>query len=96
MKITGFKGCCTAKICHDFGGTDLSEGITGEISRERIRGWLTVKIVEHTGSNCLTVITNSEQKTANSVLLELGFKHSKWMSKMQHSESKIRLWWREP
>jgi len=96
MKIQQFPGCCTAKVCHDFGGTKLSSGITGEIPKKNITLWIKRKIKDHNGCDCLVVITNKAQKTANSVLLELGFKHSKWMSKAQHSESKIRLWWKEP
>jgi len=96
MRIKQFPGCCTAKICHDFGGSYLSAGITSDISKEKIADWLNKKIKEFKGEQCLVIITNKDQEIANAVLLELGFKHSRWMSKKLHPESKIRLWWKEP
>lgn len=96
MKTKNFPGCCTAVIYHDFGGSNLCAGTTEDVAREKITTWLNNKIAVSKGWKCIVIITNSEQKIANKVLLDLGFKHSKWMSKNQHPESKIRLWWKEP
>ena len=95
MKLVQFPGCCTAFIGHNFGGTPLAAGKKSVTAKTEIRQWLKLRINTH-GSGCLVVMTNSQQTAANSVLLELGFKHSAWMSKQQHPESKIRLWWKEP
>lgn len=96
MRISEFPGCCAAFICHDFGGTRLSSGQKGAVARSRIKAWLKDKKKILGSGACLVVMTNDRQQTANSVLLELGFKHSAWMSKKQHPASKIRLWWQEP
>jgi len=96
MKRSEFPGCCTAFVCHDLGGTSLSSGHKGPVAKARIKEWLKKTRQNLNGKACLVVMTNDDQQTANSVLLELGFKHSAWMSKKHHSESKIRLWWKEP
>ena len=96
MKSTNFAGCCTAKIIYDFGGTELSAGLTGKRTLKSIRAYLRKKINDAHGSTCLVAITNNEQKGANRVLKEMGFSCSPWMKKWQHAESKIRLWWKPP
>jgi len=96
MKAVEFPGCCTAIICHDFGGTPLAAGRKSAVAKAKIKEWLKEERHLTLGRRCLVVMTNNQQTAANSVLLELGFKHSAWMSKSQHSESKIRLWWKEP
>lgn len=96
MKSQGFPGCCTATILYDFGGTKLSMGDRFGKTKTQIRGYLRKKINELKNYHCLVIITNNQQDAANEVLEELGFQHSKWMSKVPHPESKIRLWWRPP
>jgi len=96
MKLVEFLGCCTALICHDFGGTPLASGKKSKVAKAKIKQWLKEQNRHTLGRRCLVIITNNQQTAANSVLLELGFKHSAWMSKTQHPESKIRLWWKEP
>ena len=96
MKLSEFPGCCTAFVAHDLGGTHLSAGKKGKISKTKIKAWLEAQRKELNGEACIVIITNNDQKAANSALKELGFKHSTWMSKKQHPESKIRLWWKEP
>ena len=96
MKCVEFPGCCTAFILHDFGGSNLCAGTKAAVAKTKIEAWLKQVMTNTSGNRCLVIMTNNQQKVANGVLLELGFKHSKWMSKTQHSESKIRLWWKEP
>lgn len=96
MKKVNFPGCCTAYVLYDLGGTKLSEGRKSNLPRKQIKDWIKAMIQECVGCRCPVIMTNSDQTVANGVLLELGFKHSAWMSKRQHSESKIRLWWKEP
>jgi len=96
MKLSEFPGCCTAFVANDFGGTNLSSGKKGYITKVKIRAWLKATMEGPNGHACIVVMTNDVQHAANSVLLELGFKHSAWMSKTQHPGSKIRLWWKEP
>ena len=96
MKEAGFVGCCTANIIYDLGGTELTMGRREAPTEDRLKRYLEVRILERAGRKCIVVMTNSQQNVANKVLLELGFKHSKWMSKRQHPETKVRLWWKEP
>lgn len=96
MKSVNFPGCCTAKVLHNLGGTPLAAGRKSNWPEEKLKAWLMVKIRNYRGRSCLVVTTNDQQTTVNKVLKELGFEHSAWMSKTQHSESKLRLWWKEP
>jgi hypothetical protein len=96
MKSTSFPNCCTATVLYDFGGTALSAGDKTFTSAKVIRNYLRKEMDAARDYHCLVVMTNSEQEVANKVLLEMGFEHSPWMRKYQHSESKIRLWWLPP
>lgn len=95
MIITNFPGCCVAKVIHNFGGTNVTEGIKETISIDEIKKRLLDITFRYYGC-ILIATTNSEQKEANKALKEMGFKHSKWIPKQAHSETKVRLWWREP
>jgi hypothetical protein len=93
MKLEQFPFCCTASIVYDFGGTQVSEHIHNK-SKGAIETYLR-SVLKYKEGHLYLAITNSQQKAANSVLKKLGFKHSKWMSKRAHPETKIRLWWRQ-
>jgi hypothetical protein len=95
MKSQAFPNCCTAKILSDFGGTNLSAGNQAPTSEDGMRAWVQQRMQYVSRGHVFVVITNSAQDVANRVLRELGFSHSKWMSKAQHSESKMRLWWKQ-
>lgn len=96
MKQKSFPGCCTARVLHDLGGTSLSMGKKDDWPEAKLKAWLESKVKTHKGDNCLVVITNNKQTVANKILKDLGFGSSGWMSKSQHSESRIKLWWKEP
>lgn len=95
IKITSYDGCCNAYILYDFGGTALSAGYRGDRDIGVMRVEL-ARLIRDYGRKMLTAITNDDQKVANALLRELGFRHSPWMSKRQHPETKVRLWWRQP
>jgi hypothetical protein len=96
MKLANFPGCCTAHVIHDLGGSQLSNGRRSPHTKAALRRWLETRINSYSGRRGLVVMTNDDQTAANSVLSELGFRHSGWMSKQQHPESRLRLWWKEP
>lgn len=96
MISTAFPGCCTARILSNLGGTGLSGGRKKAWTQDETRIWLQARIKDWRRHSCLVVMTNDQQKAVNKVLKELGFKHSDWMSKSQHPESKLKLWWKEP
>ena len=97
MRIRDFPHCCTAKIIVDFGESDVAEGGAWPVTQEEIESYILGKIERYSqpfyGYATLVATTNNEQKTANKVLLKLGFKHSTWMSKKAHKNTKVRLWW---
>ena len=99
MVTTDFPYCCTAKILAGFGESDVAEGGNRKYSEEKIEEYILERIDIYgtpgafSGLAALVVTTNSEQKTTNKVLRKLGFRHSQWMTKHQHPETKIRIWW---
>lgn len=100
MISKSFPHCCTAKIIMDFGESAVAEGGNFEVDPEELEHKIVRKIEFYANEDVfgetvalVTAITNTEQKTANKVLRKIGFKHSKWMDKKAHPETKIRLWW---
>jgi hypothetical protein len=96
MRQTDFPGCCTAQILYDLGGTTLSAGRKSNYRKSDIEDWLDDELKMAEGTVCTVIITNDTQLQVNNLLVKRGFKHSAWMKKKQHSDSKIRLWWKEP
>lgn len=96
MHLIDFGGCCTAKILIGLGQTENAEYMPeSELSVEQIKSFIGRQLNNQRvyGMAVLTVTTNNEQVNANAALLECGFEHSIWMSKGQHPETKLRLWW---
>jgi len=95
MRYIGFPNCCTATILYDLGGTSVSGMSTWPISKEDITQYITHLLDNCYGGHTIVVATNSEQKVANEALRDMGFSHSKWMSKDAHPNTKLRLWWKQ-
>lgn len=96
MEIREFPLCCTAKIIVDFGGTHTSGGQTSKISREDLDRDLKYNIRFY-GRYALIVMLNSDQKVAHKVLKDNGFEQgSPYMPKLEHSENKLKLYFRRP
>lgn len=97
IQIRDFAGCCTAKVLCGLSGTATAEyGSHRKASKDVIKKSLTsiIELHKYEGAMAvLTVTTNNKQTTANQALRELGFKHSRWCSKKQHPNTKVRLWW---
>ena len=98
VKSRSFPYCCTAKVICNFGETHTSEGGSYHAEYERIKSEVERLMRNHlTGrfspDAILTAITNNEQKVANKVLRELGWKSTKFVSKQAHPETKIKLWY---
>ena len=95
MKAIDFPACCTASIMKDFGESQFAEDGDDLYPEAKIEKFIkdTIAVKRAYGDAMITVITNSEQKRANSVLRKLGFNHSKWAAKSTHPETKIRLWY---
>lgn len=96
MTTVDFPACCTAIIVRDFGESDAAEGGNQVYTPEKINNFLEAREKTHKayGKAMVVATTNSEQKVANGVLLARGYKHSKWMSKPQHKNTKVRLWYK--
>lgn len=96
VSATGFPLCCTAVVLKDFGESVVSGGTHKKPNKVKLKSEIAAKMEMYSKygtTACITAITNSEQTVANEVLKELGFRHSPWMSKKAHPETKIRLWW---
>jgi hypothetical protein len=97
MNVEEFTGCCTAKILTGFGQTQTADWdfkpdgvLSVEVIKARL-GKVLNEIMVYDG--VATVITNDQQANANQALEECGFLSSDWMSKKQHPETRIKLWW---
>ena len=96
MKLEYFPSCCTMKIISQFGGTSTCDHLTEKaVTMEEMEEQIQ-ELIEYAvwnGDACLTATTNTEQIVANKVLLKMGFKHTKWMSKQRECWTKVRMWW---
>jgi len=94
MRINSFPGCCTAVILSEFGESSVAEGGPKKITKEEVKEYIEkqMKVYKHVGHAMVVITTNNQQIITNSVLLELGFSKSRWMSKKQHPGTKVRLW----
>ena len=95
-----FPHCCTVEIIYDFGESELAEGGDYPQDEDILFTHIENAIRRHSGNGrfnpgkaTLLAITNNDQKITNKVLRKFGFKHSTWLSKDAHPESKIRIWW---
>jgi uncharacterized protein YfdQ (DUF2303 family) len=101
MQITEYRNCCTAQIVYEFTkcvyNREKATFYDVDESSEKIVEYLITQCIEkkHGGWATITAITTNNQTEANKALKQLGWKHSRWMSKTRHTESKIRLWWIE-
>lgn len=88
--------CCTGELIVDFGETDVSEGGNKKITVTDCKKYIKDRLESFVNDNkaFIMVITNSEQKAACKALSNLGFSKSPWMSKNQHQETKVRIWWK--
>ncbi len=94
MRTLDFPYCCTAKIVADLGESDIAAGGNQEVTKKEVNDYLRKTEVSYRayGFAVLVVTTNNEQAVANKILKERGYFHSKWMSKSNHPETKVRLW----
>ena len=97
MIVREFPACCTGKVMVGFGQTETAEyGIRpdgNELPVEKIKAEIGRHLNLMTGKPFLSAVTNDQQVNANQALEECGFLSSDWMSKRQHSETKVKLWW---
>ncbi len=94
MKIVEFPSCCTAKLVTDFGESNYAEDGPAIVTKKIIDDYL-IKAetnIRALGLAVIVVTTNNEQKITNSVLRKRNYKHSKWMRKIQHAGTKVRIW----
>lgn len=93
--IRNFPYCCTGVVIARFGESVAAEG--GEFDQNEVLlcGFIYNKLDElrDLGYAFASCTTNDEQHTTNMMLTDIGFKHSKWMIKGMHPETRVRLWW---
>ena len=96
MRMEMLPGCCNADIIFDFGGTYATYmNPKMKVNKAKLENQL-VNVMRISKHRMIVCTTNDQQTDANELLRKYGFKHSKWMEKDVHPETKIRLWWLEP
>lgn len=93
--IYDFPFCCTGSVICNFGESRVSEGGGFKQDYDDLKTNIQTEIKDYKqfGYAFLCATTNNKQPTANKVLRDLGFKHSKWMKKKEHPQTQVRLWW---
>jgi hypothetical protein len=94
MQTLNFPFCCTGKILADFGDTVLSSGNKEPQTVEAVVEYIEKQMAIQSYMAFMTAVTNSDQTAANIALRRLGFNCSNWMTKKQHPNTKVRLWWK--
>ncbi len=95
MRVVEFPYCCTAKLIIDCGQSLVAEGGAYDVKEETAYKWVKNQLLDEKYRRLamMIVTTNNEQTSVNGALLSLGFSHSKWQSKLDHPNTKLRLWW---
>tara|TARA_R110000823_G_C15952958_1_gene502514 strand:+ start:2663 stop:2986 length:324 start_codon:yes stop_codon:yes gene_type:complete len=97
MILTEFPACCIGKVAVGFGQTNTADwGIRpddNKMSVKDIKSHIGDALNGMVGCAFLSAVTNDQQVNANQALEECGFLSSDWMSKDQHPETKVKLWW---
>jgi len=97
MKIDSIASCCTAKILSYFqtgpavGPEDMYPG--RDIGRTKEDLLREMREHKEAGQAMFIAFTNDQQKDANKLLKEVGFKSTKWATKTQHANTRLKLWW---
>lgn len=99
MLRKSFPSCCTAGVLVGMGRTSVGDGESQIHSPNRadidlvvaqeLRRQMRWELAE--GHAMLTAVVNSDQKQVLRVALKMGWKASKWMSKRQHQETKVKI-----
>lgn len=102
MKVSEYPGCCTAVVLSGFGNSQTGErGLEVPAdghSPEEFERLVKQKLDYYLGTMGKAVVTctlTDEQDKEAKVLKKLGFKHSRWISKRAHRETRLRLYWKE-
>jgi hypothetical protein len=93
-----YPGCCTARIISGFGGT-----MTAEINRLATPSYDLLhkeisyqqRYLKGAGFAVVSATLNSDQKVADKVLRDLGWKYSRWITKRNHSDKKLRIYYKD-
>tara|TARA_R110000851_G_scaffold258416_1_gene410878 strand:- start:948 stop:1280 length:333 start_codon:yes stop_codon:yes gene_type:complete len=99
LKIKNFPHCCTAKVLCGFGQTGTApeaynaKFIDPTVKQIKTEIGIQLNAAKAMGNAVVTVIVNDEQVNACQALKEAGFLSSDWMSKKNHPETKVMLWW---
>lgn len=104
MQVVAFPQCCTANVLIGMGRThtagydamraSVSNGTTDmDMTKQFIQQMNSAK---RQGLATLVVTLNSDQTQANRVLesmRKLGWRSSNWMTKRNHKETQLRIWY---
>lgn len=104
MRTSPFAGCCTAYIISEFGGAtygghgawanpiEAKKKMSKQDIISELKGHESAAKSE--GMAFISTTTNNTQTEANAALEELGWESSEWMSKRNHPDTEVKLWWK--
>ena len=95
MTTQEYPNCCAIAIIGSFQETNVTYNRSSlQFTKEEIKEYIErcIRVERVRGRGMISCATNNQQETANSVLFELGFQCTKWVSKTHHPETKVRLW----
>ena len=90
-------GCCTGRIIYGFGHSYVaSNGPIRGFPVEDIKKELAELegVYSRMGMAVVVITLNSDQTTEDKVLRDAGYSHSRWISKKQHPETKLRVYYK--
>ena len=102
MRPVLFPSCCSAQILIGMGPSDTADyEARDSYDRSSDKGMAQqflnqMNHAKRIGNGSLVVMINSDQQQANRVLNKLkpfGWSCSKWMTKLKHRNTKLRLWY---
>lgn len=94
-KLLEMPHCCTMLVLCDLGGTETAMGRWDKISKKDLIKEIKKVVENRWDINLLAKIvatTNNQQKEANKALKSLGFSCTRYTEKIQHEETRVRLW----
>lgn len=97
MAVYDMPACCTVKVIAGFGNSHTADVFTAtlkDLSFTDLREYLRRQVVHQRklGRAALIATTNNEQKIANKALRSVGFKSTRYISKRQHSDTRVKVW----
>jgi hypothetical protein len=98
IDVRPFPNCCTMAVLTGFGGSAHggAHSREREHTQEELVGFINTACTEQRdlGMAILTATTSDDQTLAVAALREAGFAHSRWAEKINHRDTRVRVWYK--